>query len=168
MSSMTDEDVRAEDIRALTEALAKGPTPGEWITDPVNQNLVCVDSRPYEYIAEVAPSEFSETHHDIERERADARWFAAASPLRIARLLAERESLVAEVGRLRAATMTGEQLAMKVLTIQIQLPNKIGNNWVASTEREWFRKGHEAARRQAAEYFRAIDAALAGKQEGGV
>ena len=47
-------------------------SPLPWITDPSNENLICVDSRPYEYICRVSPSEFSNSSHSREHEIANA------------------------------------------------------------------------------------------------
>lgn len=75
-----------DDIRALREALADGPTPGPWEDFPVghgSQRVARVNNR------EVVPPDACELAHEI----VDARYIAAASPDRIARLLAEVERL---------------------------------------------------------------------------
>ena len=82
---MTDDD-----IRVLRTALADGPTPGPWESLPVGHGphyVARVNNR------EVVPPDACELAHEI----VDARYIAAASPDRIARLLDEVERLRAEL-----------------------------------------------------------------------
>jgi lipopolysaccharide biosynthesis regulator YciM len=81
-----------DDVRELRKALEAGPTPGPWVTDHANHNLVARDGDVYEYVCEVAPSEFSESEHDQAREQVDAAYIAAASPDRIRRILDRLEA----------------------------------------------------------------------------
>ena len=67
-----------DDIKALRDALAAGPTPGEWEDRSWNED------RRYS-----------------DQECADLAWTAAASPDRIARLLARLEEAEADAGRYR-------------------------------------------------------------------
>ena len=83
-----------DDIRALRGALADGPTPGPWESLPVGHGphyVARVNNR------EVVPPDACELAHEI----VDARYIAAASPDRIARLLDEIERLRAENDLLR-------------------------------------------------------------------
>ena len=56
-------------------------TPGPWVVDPANPNLVARDGDVYEYICEVAPSAFSDSTHSYDQECANARLIAAAPEL---------------------------------------------------------------------------------------
>jgi hypothetical protein len=79
-------------------------TPGPWVVDESNPNLVArlVDG-VYEYVCEVAPSSFSTRECSDEQEEADARLIAAApellEALKLAVLQNEHDML-----------MTGEEL----------------------------------------------------------
>lgn len=102
-----------DDIRALRTALADGPTPGPWESFPVghgSQRVARVNNR------EVVPPDACELAHEI----VDARYIAAASPDRIARLLAEVERLR---GALAKANAQAEHF-----------------------EREWYLRGDEVER----------------------
>lgn len=90
-----------EDIRALREALEAGPTPGPWVVDESNPNMVARDGDEYEYVLEVAPDNFADTSHDYEHEQRDAAYIAAANPARIARILDAAEAAIEDAERWR-------------------------------------------------------------------
>ena len=56
-------------------------TPGPWVVDPANPNLVARDGDVYEYICEVSPSVFSNSTHSYDQECANARLIAVAPEL---------------------------------------------------------------------------------------
>ena len=96
-----------EHEKRIREALEAGPTDGNWITDPSNPNLVAVDSTPYEYIFEVAPSEFSDSDHEYEQEIINAAFIAACNPSAIRALLADLDAMRADAMRYRAFFTSG-------------------------------------------------------------
>lgn len=67
--------------------LAEAATPGPWVVDDANSNLVARDGEVYEYVCEVSPSSFSESTHGQEIEDADAAFIAACNPKVIIALL---------------------------------------------------------------------------------
>ena len=93
-------------------------TPGPWVVDEANTNLVArlVDG-VYEYVCAVEPSSFSTREYNNEQEEADARLIAAAPELlealqaceaRLTHLAQNSVNVVAELKQARAAIAKAE------------------------------------------------------------
>lgn len=75
------------DLRRIEAALTAGPTPGPWIADPANPDLVARDGEVYDYVCEVNPATFAKTDHDAAQCNKDAAHIAACHPDAIQRLI---------------------------------------------------------------------------------
>jgi hypothetical protein len=108
------------DIYRIEEALAAGPTPGPWITDPANPNLVARDGTVYEYVCEVDPSVFAKTDHDDEQCNKDASYIAACDPDAILRLVTIAKLYDQILGALRlAAVLVPHGIDRKIIAAAI-------------------------------------------------
>ena len=93
------------DLSRIEAALAAGPTPGPWIADPANLNLVARDGTVYEYVCEVDPSVFANTDHDDAQCNKDAAYIAACGPDAIRRLVRIANLTYQIIGALRLAAV---------------------------------------------------------------
>jgi len=93
------------DLSRIEAALAAGPTPGPWITDPANPELVARDGTKYDYVCEVDPSDFAKTEHDDAQCEKDASYVAACHPGAIRRLVRVANLLDQVIGALRLAAV---------------------------------------------------------------